>query len=138
MVASSHPPLSDVMTERPCELLHMDLVGQLVCDLRVGSGTSLLCWTTTLGMCGCSFLKRKGRRLVLFEILSSGQGTRGTEVPSQRSVVTMAQNSKNLASKPFVMTWVLNPSLLVCIRLSEWRGGKEKHDLVRDGSDYAR
>jgi hypothetical protein len=27
MVASSHPPLTDVTTERPCELLHMDLVG---------------------------------------------------------------------------------------------------------------
>jgi hypothetical protein len=27
MVASSHPPLTNVMTERPCELLHMDLVG---------------------------------------------------------------------------------------------------------------
>jgi hypothetical protein len=27
MVASSHSPLTDVMTERPCELLHMDLVG---------------------------------------------------------------------------------------------------------------
>jgi hypothetical protein len=27
MVASSHPPLTDVMTERPCEMLHMDLVG---------------------------------------------------------------------------------------------------------------
>jgi hypothetical protein len=27
MVASSHPPLADVMTEHPCELLHMDLVG---------------------------------------------------------------------------------------------------------------
>jgi hypothetical protein len=27
MVASSHPPLTGVMTERPCELLHMDLVG---------------------------------------------------------------------------------------------------------------
>jgi hypothetical protein len=27
MVASSHPPLIDVMTELPCELLHMDLVG---------------------------------------------------------------------------------------------------------------
>jgi hypothetical protein len=27
MVAASHPPLIDVMTERPCELLHMDLVG---------------------------------------------------------------------------------------------------------------
>jgi transposase InsO family protein len=27
MVVSSHPPLTDVMIERPCELLHMDLVG---------------------------------------------------------------------------------------------------------------
>jgi transposase InsO family protein len=27
MVASSNPPLTDVMTECPCELLHMDLVG---------------------------------------------------------------------------------------------------------------
>jgi hypothetical protein len=26
MVPSSHPPLTDVMTKRPCELLHMDLV----------------------------------------------------------------------------------------------------------------
>jgi transposase InsO family protein len=26
MVASSHPPLTDVMTKSPCELLHMDLV----------------------------------------------------------------------------------------------------------------
>jgi hypothetical protein len=27
MVAASHPPLTPVMTERPCELFHMDLVG---------------------------------------------------------------------------------------------------------------
>jgi hypothetical protein len=27
MVAASHPPFTDLMTERPCELLHMDLVG---------------------------------------------------------------------------------------------------------------
>jgi transposase InsO family protein len=27
MVAASHPPLTSVMTERPCKLLHMDLVG---------------------------------------------------------------------------------------------------------------
>jgi transposase InsO family protein len=28
MIASSHPPLIDVITERPSELLHMDLVGR--------------------------------------------------------------------------------------------------------------
>jgi hypothetical protein len=27
MVAASHPPLIDVMKKRPCELLHIDLVG---------------------------------------------------------------------------------------------------------------
>jgi hypothetical protein len=27
MVASPHPPLTDVMIKRPCKLLHMDLVG---------------------------------------------------------------------------------------------------------------
>jgi hypothetical protein len=27
MVASSHSPLTEVMNERPCELLHMDLIG---------------------------------------------------------------------------------------------------------------
>jgi transposase InsO family protein len=27
MVASSHPPLTDVMTERPCKLLHVNLIG---------------------------------------------------------------------------------------------------------------
>jgi hypothetical protein len=70
MVASSHPPLTDVMTERPCELLHMDQLAQLVCDLQVGSGMSLLWWTTILGMHECSFSRIRGRRLVLFEILS--------------------------------------------------------------------
>jgi transposase InsO family protein len=33
MVAASQPPLTSVMTERPCELFHMDLVGLA----RVGS-----------------------------------------------------------------------------------------------------
>jgi hypothetical protein len=68
MVASSHPPLTDVMTERPCELLHMTFLAQLVCDLRVGSGMSLLWWMTILGMRRCSFSRIRGRRLVLFEI----------------------------------------------------------------------
>jgi hypothetical protein len=68
MVASSHPPLIYVMIERPCELLHMDLLAQLVCDLRVGSGMSLLWWTTILGMHRCSFSRIRGRHLVLFDI----------------------------------------------------------------------
>jgi hypothetical protein len=27
MVTTSHPPQTDAMTERPCELLHIDLLG---------------------------------------------------------------------------------------------------------------
>jgi hypothetical protein len=47
-------------------------------------------------------------------------------MPYERFAVTMARNSKTLALKPFAMTWVLNTSFRVCIRLPEWRGGKEK------------
>jgi hypothetical protein len=36
MVASSHPPLTDVMTEGPCELLHMDLAGPACVQSAVG------------------------------------------------------------------------------------------------------
>jgi hypothetical protein len=37
ILASSHPPLTDVMTERPCELLHMDFVGpaRAICGWEV-------------------------------------------------------------------------------------------------------
>jgi hypothetical protein len=70
IVASSHLPLTDVMTECPCELLHMDLVGLDRVRYAGGSGMFLLWWTITLGMLRCAFLRRKGRRLVLFEILS--------------------------------------------------------------------
>jgi hypothetical protein len=35
----------------------------------------------------------------------------------ERSAVTMARNSKTLTLKPFAMTWVLNTSFQVCIRL---------------------
>jgi hypothetical protein len=67
MVASSHLPLIDVMTVRPCKLLHMDLVGLA----RVGStggkwyvsivvdDYSLYAWVL--------FLEEKGE---MFEILS--------------------------------------------------------------------
>jgi hypothetical protein len=70
MVASSHSPLTDVMTERPCELLHMDLVG----PARVRSAGGK--WYVLVVVDDCSryvwvfFSRIRGRRLVLFEILS--------------------------------------------------------------------
>jgi hypothetical protein len=42
---------------------------------------------------------------------------RGTEMPYKQSTLTMAQNSETLVLKPFAMTWVLNTSFRVCIRL---------------------
>jgi hypothetical protein len=50
---------------------------------------------------------------------------RGTEMPYERSAVTMARNSETLVLKPFAMTWVLNTSFRVHIRLPRmvlWKG----------------
>jgi hypothetical protein len=63
---------------------------------------------------------------------------RGTEMPYERSEVTMTRNSKTLASKPLAMTWVLNNNFQVFIHLPRMGYGKEKQNLVRDGSDDAR
>jgi hypothetical protein len=46
------------------------------------------------------------------------------------SAVTMARNSETLASKPFAMTWVLNTSFRVRIRLLGMVLWKGKYNLV--------
>jgi hypothetical protein len=46
-------------------------------------------------------------------------------MPYERSAVTMAQNSGTLVFKPFAMTWVLNTSFRVRVRLHrmlQWKG----------------
>jgi hypothetical protein len=55
---------------------------------------------------------------------------RGTEMPYERSAVTMARNLKTLVLKPFSMTWVLNTSFRVHIRLpgmAWWKGKIEPY-----------
>jgi hypothetical protein len=49
-------------------------------------------------------------------------------MPYEQSIVTMARNSKTLTSKSFAMTWVLNTSFRVRIRLPRmaWWKGKTK------------
>jgi hypothetical protein len=70
MVATSHPPLTDVLAERPCELFHMDLVGPArVCSAGGKWHVSVIvddypCYV------GSSFWLTRERRLVLFKILS--------------------------------------------------------------------
>jgi hypothetical protein len=52
------------------------------------------------------------------------------EMPYERSVVTMARNSETLISKIFAMTWVLNTSFRVRIRLPRmvlWKGKTEPY-----------
>jgi hypothetical protein len=70
MVASSHLPLTDVMTERPCELLHMDLVGPARVRSAGGKWYVLVVVDDYSRYAWVFFLQEKGRRLVLFEILS--------------------------------------------------------------------
>jgi hypothetical protein len=72
MVASSHPPLTDVTTERPCELLHMDLVGPARVRSAGGKWYVLVVVDDYSRYAWCSFSRIRGRRLVLFEILSRG------------------------------------------------------------------
>jgi hypothetical protein len=46
-------------------------------------------------------------------------------MPYEKPTVTMAQNSETLVLKPFSMTWVLNTSFRVRIRLPRmvlWKG----------------
>jgi hypothetical protein len=70
IIASPRPPLTDVMTERPCELLHMDLVGLARVRSAGGKWYVLVMVDNYSQYVWVFFLEDKGRRLVLFEILS--------------------------------------------------------------------
>jgi hypothetical protein len=70
MVASSHLPLTDVMTKHPCELLHMDLVGPARVRSTDGKWYVLVVVDDYSWYAWAFFLRIRGRRLVLLEILS--------------------------------------------------------------------
>jgi hypothetical protein len=70
MVASSHLPLTDVMTELPCELLHMNLVGLARVPSGGGKWYVLVVVDDYSRYAWVFFLEDKGRRLVLLETLS--------------------------------------------------------------------
>jgi hypothetical protein len=103
MVATPHPPLTDVMTERPTELLHMDLVG-LARVRSVGGKWYVLvvvddysryAWvffsedkSETFGFVRDLIVRLKNERHgMLFEL----------------SAVIMAQSSRTLVLMPFVV-----------------------------------
>jgi hypothetical protein len=59
------PPLTYVMTERPCEMLHMDLVGPTRVCSAGGKWYVLVVVGTILAMLESSFWLTRGRHLVL-------------------------------------------------------------------------
>jgi hypothetical protein len=125
MVASSHPPLTDVMTERPCELLHMDHVGPARVRSAGGKWYVLVVVDDYSRYAWVFFLEEKGEtfgfvRDLLLRLRNERHGD-----AIRASAATMAQNSETLILKPFAMTWVLNTSFRVRIRLPRmvlWKG----------------
>jgi hypothetical protein len=59
------PPLTYFMTERPCEMLHMNLVGPARVCSAGGKWYVLVVVGTILAMLGSSFWLTRGRHLVL-------------------------------------------------------------------------
>jgi hypothetical protein len=125
MVASSHPPLTDVMIEHPCELLHTDLVSPARVRSAGGKWYVLVVVNDYSRYAWVFFLEDKGETFGFVQDLVLGLRNGGTEMPYEQSAVTMAQNSETLVLKPFAMTWVLNTSFRVSIRLPRmvfWKG----------------
>jgi transposase InsO family protein len=113
MVAASHPPLTSVMTERPCELFHMDFVGPTrVCSaggkwyvLVIVDDYSRYAWVFFLADKGETFgfvrdliLRLKNERHG--DVVQAIHSDNGTEF-------------KNSHSKPFVVICVSNISFLL-------------------------
>jgi transposase InsO family protein len=117
MVASSHPPLTDVMTERPCELLHMDLVGPARVRSAGGKWYVLVVVDDYSRYAWVFFLKDKGEtfsfvRDLVLRLTNQRHGDAIREIHSDNG-----SKFRTLVLKPFAMTWVLNTSFRVCISL---------------------
>jgi hypothetical protein len=119
MVASSHPPLTDVMTERPCELLHMDLVGPAHVRSTGGKWYILIVVDEYSRYAWVFLLEEKGETFGFVRDLVLRLKNERHEMPYEQSTVTMAQNSETLVLKSFAMTWVLNTSFRVRIGLPQ-------------------
>jgi transposase InsO family protein len=113
MVAASHLPLTSVMTERPCKLLHMDLVGPArVCSaggkwfvLVIVDDYSCYAWVFFLADKGETFgfvrdliLRLKSERIG--DVVRAIHSDSGSEF-------------KTFILKPFLVIWVTNISFLL-------------------------
>jgi hypothetical protein len=104
MVASSHPPLTDVITERPCELLHMDLVGPACVGSAGGKWYVLVVVDDYSRYAWVFFLEEKGEVFGFVRDLVLGLRNERHSDANERSTMTMAQNLETLILKPFAMT----------------------------------
>jgi hypothetical protein len=103
MVATPHPPLTDVMTERLTELLHMDLVGPARVRsvggkwyvLVVVDDYSLYAWVF--------FLKDKSETFGFVRDLIVRLKNERNGNAFELSVVIMAQSSRTLVLMPSVV-----------------------------------
>jgi hypothetical protein len=125
MVASSHPLLTDVMTERPCELLHMNLVGPARVRSVGGKWYVLVVVDDYSRYAWVFFLEDKGETFGFVQdlVLRLRNERHGDAIRVIRSDDVL--EFRNFVLKPFAMTWVLNTSFRVRIRLPRmvlWKG----------------
>jgi hypothetical protein len=113
MVAASHLPLTSVMTERPCELFHMDLIGPArLCSVG-GKWYVLVIVDDYSRYAWVFFLADKGETFDFVRdlILRLKNERHGDVVRAIRS--DNGSEFKTLISKHFVVIWISNISFLL-------------------------
>jgi transposase InsO family protein len=125
MVASSHLLLTDVMTERPCELFHMDLVGPAHVRSAGGKWYVLVVVDDYSQYAWVFFLEDKEETFGFVRdlVLRLRNERHGDAIRAIRS--DNGSEFRTLVLKPFAMIWVLNTSFRVHIRLPRmvlWKG----------------
>jgi hypothetical protein len=90
MIATSHLPLTDVMTERTCESFHMDLVGPARVCSAGGKWYVLVIVDDYSHYAWVFFLADKGETFAFARDLILGLKMRGMEMLFELFIVTMA------------------------------------------------
>jgi hypothetical protein len=110
MVASSHTPLTDVMTERPCELLHMDLVGPARVRSAGGKWYVLVVVDDNSWYVWVFFLEEKGEMFGFVRDLVLRLRNEMHEDAIRAIRSDNGSEFRNSHFETFDMTWVLNTS----------------------------
>jgi transposase InsO family protein len=126
MVASSHPPLTDVMTECPCELFYMDLVGPACVRPAGGKWYVLVVVDDYSRYVWVFFLEEKGKTFGFVRdlVLRLRNERHGDAIRAIRS-----DNGSELRNSHFE-TFCHDLGLESVYASPEWCCGKEKQNLV--------